>query len=64
MQQWEYLVKPWRGAITEVDDVELQAILNDYGAEGWELVNIIPQIGGFQHQTTVDFNQLIFKRIK
>ncbi len=64
VERWEYFVKTWDGAIVANDDLELQNMLNSYGFEGWELVNIIPQVGGSHGEVTVDFNQLIFKRIK
>jgi len=62
--RWEYHVEPWIEQITANDNVDLKTKLNDCGEEGWELVNIISQIGSSHDQTTVVFNQLVFKRIK
>lgn len=64
MDQWEYHVEPWNRMITAADDLTLERKLNGLGREGWELVNIIPQISGFEGSISVEFNQLIFKRKK
>ena len=45
-QEWEYCVETlgsiWRGPNPE----ELQALLNDAGAEGWELITAFNMAGG------------------
>ncbi|MEN2767861.1 DUF4177 domain-containing protein [Ornithinibacillus xuwenensis] len=62
MTKWEYAVETWTLAITSADRQEFEEKLNDFGKEGWELVNIIPQVGGMGGTTSVEFNQLVFKR--
>ncbi|WP_106494642.1 DUF4177 domain-containing protein [Lentibacillus sp. Marseille-P4043] len=62
MERWEYIVEPWKYAITGVDSPELEEKLNSLGQEGWELINIIPQVGGMGNTVSVDFNHLVFKR--
>lgn len=64
MERWEYHVETLNGVITSSNNHTLQTLLNRKGAEGWELVNIIPQIGSKYGESTVDFNQLVFKRVK
>ncbi|MGY0692676.1 DUF4177 domain-containing protein [Virgibacillus sp. FSP13] len=62
MEKWEYIVEPWKYAITDVDSSELEEKLNFLGQKGWELINIIPQVGGMGNTVAVDYNHLVFKR--
>ncbi|GAA0440529.1 MAG: DUF4177 domain-containing protein [Bacillota bacterium] len=62
MEKWEYAVETWTLGITSADCEELEEKLNKFGNEGWELVNIIPQVGGFGGEVSVNFNQIVFKR--
>ncbi|NBJ69393.1 MULTISPECIES: DUF4177 domain-containing protein [Clostridia] len=63
MQTWEYAVETWTLGITSADREELEDKLNEYGKQGWELVNIIPQVGeGSSGRISVNFNQIVFKR--
>ncbi|MRH43342.1 DUF4177 domain-containing protein [Aquibacillus halophilus] len=62
MIQWEYHVMTWNGQIIEREALDLESQLNALGQEGWELINVVPQIAGFNGDVTTDFNQLIFKR--
>ncbi|NWO13820.1 DUF4177 domain-containing protein [Virgibacillus sp.] len=59
---WEYAVETWTLGITSADREEFEDKLNEYGKQGWELVNVIPQIGGSMGDISVNFNQIIFKR--
>ncbi|MDY0395734.1 DUF4177 domain-containing protein [Virgibacillus halophilus] len=62
--QWEYKVVAWKNAMLDVDSGELEELLNEHGKSGWELVNIIPQIGSYAGNVTTNFNQIVFKRVK
>lgn len=62
MASWEYAVETWTLGITSADREELEEMLNEYGKEGWELVNIIPQVGSRGLDVAIEFNQIVFKR--
>ncbi|SHG18317.1 DUF4177 domain-containing protein [Ornithinibacillus halophilus] len=62
MDKWEFAVETWSLGITSADREEFEAKLNEYGRNGWDLVNVIPQVGGRGLEVSVEFNQLIFKR--
>ncbi|WP_155668869.1 DUF4177 domain-containing protein [Ornithinibacillus caprae] len=64
MEKWEYAVETWTLGITSADREEFEEKLNEYGSQGWELVNVIPQVGGRGGDVKVEFNQLLFKRKK
>lgn len=51
MVKWEYKVE-----IVKFDSHTVEGILNRYGEEGWELVNMIDRLGGYK--------LFIFKRRK
>ena len=72
----EYKVKVLKGDINPGCETDLENILNEEGTDGWELVNIIPQIGSSYTETIgnevsvqyvskeveTNFNILIFKK--
>lgn len=62
MKKWEYHVEPMNGMITTAGAIRLNELLDSLGNEGWELVNIIPQVSGDETYTSVEFNHMIFKR--
>ncbi|WP_164217255.1 DUF4177 domain-containing protein [Virgibacillus sp. YIM 98842] len=64
MTKWEYAVETWTLGITSADREQFENTLNEFGNAGWELVNIIPQVGGSWAggNVKVEFNQMIFKR--
>lgn len=39
MTQWEYRIKTFGAVLRGARDEELEAILNEWGAEGWEVIN-------------------------
>ena len=39
--QWEYRVQTLGSTLREVKDKEIYALLNAWGAEGWELVSAV-----------------------
>ena len=53
--KWEYLVEP---VFLEGDGRMAQEMLNERGAEGWEMVAIVPNSVGKDHTYTA----AIFKR--
>ena len=63
-RRWEYKVFGWNGGMCTNDDRNLQNILNEYGSEGWELVNIIPQVSGDSEDVRTEFNIFVYKREK
>lgn len=68
MKKWEYYVHIWEEFIEEQDGISLAELLDEYGEEGWELVNIVPQTGsssnydGQVEEISTSTNLLIFKR--
>ncbi|UTR12647.1 DUF4177 domain-containing protein [Evansella sp. LMS18] len=67
MKKWEYNVHIWEEFIEEHDGISLAELLDEYGEEGWELVNIVPQTGSSNYDGQVEeistsTNLLIFKR--
>ena len=44
-----------------IDDKEIQKAINRLGSEGWELVNVVPNAGGYGHLKS---HTLYFKRTK
>jgi hypothetical protein len=38
---WEYRVESFGGAIKSIKDEELQAALDEWGEEGWEVISLI-----------------------
>ena len=66
-QKWEYIVVQYVGSIwnskgewdkNELDGFSSEQVLNHYGAEGWELVNI----GPVHSNTSAPSAAYIFKR--
>ena len=55
LNQWEYRVKTFGSFFKGVKDDELEAMLNDWGEEGWEVV-------GFRMIENSNQAQLIAKR--
>lgn len=51
---WEYKLIVSRGEISEKNQNKLNEQLNKLGQEGWELVNIIPQISSDMDFATGD----------
>ncbi len=45
----------------KIDDESIQKQINEYGAEGWELVSVVPNAGGYGHLYS---HTLYFKRNK
>ncbi len=42
-RKWEHKVLCWNGSIAGFATGNLEALLNNYGEQGWELVNIVPE---------------------
>ncbi len=40
MTQWEYRVKSLGGTWNRMKDEDFQAILNEWGEEGWEVISV------------------------
>lgn len=61
---WEYKVYEWEGTLCGPADLESKLL--EYGKEGWELVNIIPQYSQALSSAflSTTFNTLVFKRFK
>jgi hypothetical protein len=64
--RWEYKVYVWNDQITPSDENKVQEILNDFGRDGWKLVNIIPQVVTSNHEEaqeiSVGFNVFVFRK--
>ncbi|WP_121640467.1 DUF4177 domain-containing protein [Virgibacillus sp. Bac330] len=58
MGAWEYAVETWTLGIDSADREEFEDKLNEYEKQGWELVNVFPQIGGSMRDISVNFNQI------
>ena len=56
-QQWEYqtLVVDWAAAHGPVRGQSLQALLNEHGRKGWELVSVAPETSLFGTDSYVLF---------
>lgn len=63
MDRWEYNVYYWQGRISADESKGIWKKLDEFGAEGWELVNVIPQVMGIQANMGVTGNVMIFKRL-
>ena len=75
---WEYKTLILPGGIESDNEVSLEEQLNKLGNQGWELINIIPQIASDSDSSYGDFdinitcceevyvsaNVCIFKRLK
>ncbi|QXE20759.1 DUF4177 domain-containing protein [Clostridium sp. 001] len=61
---WEYKVYEWDGTLCGAEDLESKLL--EYGKEGWELVNIIPQYSSqiSSIDLSTSFNTLVFKKFK
>jgi hypothetical protein len=68
MVKWEYKVEKYDASISATGKIE--QLLNGYGKDGWELVNVVPQYtssSNDSHQIDdiwVESNSFIFKRQK
>lgn len=68
MSNWEYKVEKLNASLAANGRIE--QLLNGYGKDGWELVNIVPQYSSSSndnHQIDdiwVESNSFIFKRKK
>lgn len=62
--EWLYKTFVWIGQITRSDDADLELKLNQLGADGWELINIIPQVEGRETELDVRFNVFVLKKPK
>jgi len=58
-RKWEHKVLCWNGCIAGFAIPNLEALLNNYGEQGWELVNVVPE---GTPDTGVYNNILLFKR--
>lgn len=70
MQKWEYRIEVYILRIEKQEREELNSLLTEYGSEGWELVNIIPQYKMDTSRQIFDYqildiqeNLLVFKRL-
>ncbi|WP_165571611.1 DUF4177 domain-containing protein [Cytobacillus praedii] len=68
MQKWEYRIEVYILRIEKQEREELNSLLTEYGSEGWELVNIIPQYKLENNLPNFKFlevqeNLLVFKRL-
>ncbi|WP_313803720.1 DUF4177 domain-containing protein [Cytobacillus sp.] len=70
MQKWEYRIEVYILRIEKQEREELNSLLTEYGSEGWELVNIIPQYKMDTSRQLFDYqildiqeNLLVFKRL-
>jgi hypothetical protein len=43
---WEYRAESFGSAWSGLKDQDLEAVLNEWGAEGWEVINAIALPGG------------------
>lgn len=66
MKKWEYKVEIWETEVS--DEGELQDMLDEYGEQGFELINIIPQyqsssnIDSVMQDVYINKNIFVFKR--
>lgn len=66
MGKWEYKVESYDGTID--NDTDLQELLDEYGEQGYELVNVIPQyasssnVDSVMEDIFIMHQVLIFKR--
>jgi hypothetical protein len=56
MTKWEYRVFTWGSAWKSNKDEDLEALLNDWGEEGWEVISA-------DHQVSSEKLKLIAKRL-
>lgn len=51
---WEYKTLIWDGEINSNEEFENQ--LNEYGDQGWELINVVPQISSMSDSSFGDLD--------
>lgn len=62
-EKWEYHVLGINNIMEAGDSTTLREELNKWGAEGWELINIVPQVDShWGSQPRVEHNIFVFKR--
>ncbi len=42
IQKWEYRVQTVGGTFRRIKDKDLEALLNEWGEEGWEVIAVYP----------------------
>lgn len=62
MKTWAYKVWVLNDEMCPADEVDLQRKLIGFGENGWELVNVIPQVSGDNGDVKTGNNVFIFKK--
>lgn len=64
-KKWEYKVIGLDNALESRQAADLEEQLNELGAQGWELVNVLDQVDSrWGHQPRVECNFIMLKREK